>query len=58
MSRSSGRHPTPMCTGEVNDMQKKRSKLNSSPWLTTRYNPQPKNRYESQLPPEMLFRLR
>lgn len=47
-----------MCTGEVNDMPKKRSKPNGPQWLTTRYNPQPKNRYESQLPPEMLFRLR
>ncbi|WP_417220094.1 hypothetical protein [Arthrobacter sp.] len=40
-------------------MQKKnRSKLNSPQWLTTRYNPQPKSSHESQLPPEMLFRLR
>lgn len=39
-------------------MRRKRSKPNGAQWLATRYNPQPKNRYESELPPEMLFRLR
>lgn len=39
-------------------MHQKRSKPNGPQWLNTLYNPEPKNRYESQLPPEILFRLR
>lgn len=39
-------------------MDKKLRELPKLEWLSTRYNPQPRNRHEARLPVEVLYRLR